>query len=73
MTVLRNRSVNTQDQTSQVIAALLQNLSQAGQGALPAMYRLKRTTQRKCQAVVAAPANPQSLADLIIPENFSRY
>ena len=73
MTVLRNRSVNTQDQTSQVIAASIQNLSQAGQGALPAMYSLKRTIQRKRLAVVAAPPNPQTLADLVIPENFTRY
>ena len=37
MTVLRHRSINTLDQTSQVIAASLQNLSQTGQGAMPAM------------------------------------
>lgn len=73
MTVLRNRSVNTQEQTSQVIAASIQNLSQAGQGAMPAMYSLKRTVQRKRLAVVAAPPNPQTLADLVIPEDFTRY
>ena len=37
MTVLRHRSINTLDQTSHVITASLQNLSQAGQGAMPAM------------------------------------
>ena len=73
MTVLRDRSINTQDQTSQVIAASIRNLSRAGQGALPAMYSLKRTVQRKRLAVVAAPPNPQSLSDLVIPENFTRY
>ena len=73
MTVLRDRSINTQDQTSQVIAASIQNLSRAGQGALPAMYSLKRTVQRKRLAVIAAPPNPGSLADLVIPQNFTRY
>ena len=73
MTVLRSRSINTQDQTAQVIAVSIRNLSQAGQGALPAMYSLKRTVQRKRLAVVAAPPNPQSLADLVIPENFTGY
>ena len=73
MTVLRDRAVNTMDQTAQVVAASLRNLSQAGQGALPAMYSLKRTVQRKRVAMVAAPANPLSLDALVIPEAFTRY
>ena len=73
MTVLRQRSVNTLDNTSQVIAASIRNLSQAGQGALPAMYSLKRTIQRKRVALVAAPPNPQRLGDLVIPLNYTRY
>ena len=73
LTVLRDRAVNTLDQTAQVVSASLRNLSQAGQGALPAMYSLKRTVQRKRVALVAAPANPLSLEDLVIPEDFSRY
>ena len=73
LTVLRDRAVNTLDQTAQVVSASLRNLSQAGQGALPAMYSLKRTVQRERVALVAAPANPLSLEDLVIPEDFSRY
>ena len=73
MTVLRQRSVNTLDNTSQVIAASIRNLSQAGQGALPAMYSLKRTIQRKRVALVAAPPNPQRLGDLVIPLTYTRY
>ena len=73
LTVLRDRAVNTLDQTAQVVAESLQNLSQAGQGSMPAMYSLKRTIQRKRVALVAAPPNPQSLADLVIPEAFSGY
>ena len=37
------------------------------------MYSLKRTVHRKRLAVVASPPNPQSLSDLVIPENFTRY
>ena len=37
------------------------------------MYSFKRTVQRKRLAVVAAPPNPQTLADLVIPEDFTRY
>ena len=54
MTVLRNRSINTLDQTCQVIAASIENLSQAGQGAMPTMYCLKRSVQRKRVGVFAA-------------------
>ena len=60
LTVLRDRAVNTLDQTAQVVAASLQNLSQAGQGSMPAMYSLKRTIQRKRVALVAGPPNPKS-------------
>ena len=73
LTVLRDRAVNTLDQTAQVVSASLRNLSQAGQGALPAMYSLKRTVQRKRVAQVAAPVNPQTLDDLVIPEAFRVY
>ena len=73
MTVLRQSSVNTLDNTSQVIAASIRNISQAGQGALPAMYSMKRTIQRKRVALVAALPNPQRLADLVIPLNYTRY
>ena len=73
LTVLRDRAVNTLDQTAQVVAASLRNLSQAGQGALPAMYSLKRTVQRKRVAQVAGPVNPQTLDDLEIPEAFRGY
>ena len=70
LTVLRDRAVNTLDQTAQVVSTSLRNLSQAGKSALPAMYSLKRTVQRKRVAQAAAPVNPQTLDELVIPEAF---
>ena len=74
LTVLKDRAVNTSDQRAQVVSATLRNLSQAGQGALPAMYKsLKRTVQGKRVAQVAALVNPQTLDDLVIPVAFRGY
>ena len=37
MSVLRHRAINTMEQTAQVLAASMENLSQAGQGAMPSI------------------------------------
>ena len=73
MSVLRHRAINTMEQTAQVLAASVENLSQAGQGAMPSMSNLKRIVQRKRVIVSAAPANPLTLADLVIPERYTNY
>ena len=46
LSVLRERSINTLEQTAQVVATSIENLSQAGQGALPSIRNLKRRVQR---------------------------
>ena len=48
-------------------------MSQAGQGALPSIRNLKRRVQRTRVVVAAGPPNPQNLADLVIPLQFTRY
>ena len=73
LTILRNRAANTIEQTAQVVATSIENLSQAGKGALPSMKNLKRRVQRKRVLVAAGPANPQNLVDLVIPQQFTRY
>ena len=73
LTVLRHRALTTIAQTTQVISASIDNLSQASQGSLPSLRNLKRTVQRQRVANAAAPANPQTLADLVIPERFTTY
>ena len=73
LSVLRNRSVNTLEQTAQVVATSIENLSQAGKGALPSIKNLKRRVQGKRVVAAAGPANPQNLVDLMIPQQFTRY
>ena len=45
MSVLRHRAINTMEQTAQILAASVENLSQAGQGAMPSISNLKRTAK----------------------------
>ena len=73
LTVMRQRAVNTTEQVSQVLAASIENLSQPGRGALPAVSNLKRAIRRKRVMEAAAPANPLNLADLVIPEQYLNY
>ena len=61
------------EQTAQVVATSIENLSQAGKGALPSISNLKRRVQRKRVGVAAGPPNPQNLGDLVIPQEFTRY
>lgn len=73
MTALRDRAANTQDQTARVVSFATDNLSQAAHGALPKIDNMKRTIRRQRVAVQAAPANPASLADLVIPLEYTQY
>ena len=45
LSVLRNRAMNTMEQTSHVIATSLENMSQAGKGSLPTIVNLKRSPE----------------------------
>ena len=70
LTVMRQRAVNTTEQALQVLAASIENLLQAGRGALPAISNLKRAIRKKRVMEAAVPANPLNLADLVIPEQY---
>ena len=71
--VMSNRASNSMEQTAQVVAASIGNLTQAAKGAMPSVSNLKRTIQRKRVVVAAAPANPLSRTDLVIPGRYTTY
>ena len=47
LTMMRNRASNSVEQTAQVLAASIENLTGAGKGAMPSVANLKRTIQKK--------------------------
>ena len=73
LSILRDRSINTMEQTAQVVATSIENLSQAGKGALPSVRNFKGIVQWKRVVVAAGPPNPQNLGDLVIPQEITRY
>uniref|UniRef100_A0A6P7GX96 Uncharacterized protein LOC114343419 n=1 Tax=Diabrotica virgifera virgifera TaxID=50390 RepID=A0A6P7GX96_DIAVI len=58
--------------TQGIIATVSQEVSVGATGQLPSISSLKRTLQNTRQRVEAIPANPRSLTELIIPEEYTR-
>jgi hypothetical protein len=71
--LLKARAVESQDATGRVVAAAVADLTVAGQGQLPPLNHLKRNVQRVRVGNMAAPPNPDSLADLQIPPAYATY
>jgi len=71
MAKIKEIATNSQESTNNVLAAGTINVAPSVSGKLPSVNLIKRTIQRRRQQDNHAPANPTTLADLIIPQEYS--
>jgi len=67
---MKEKATTTQRTTNEVVADSTAGLEPSVAGALSDFNLLKRTVQRKRQIVNHAPANPQNIQELDIPEQY---
>ena len=69
---VKDKAVNTQLSTNNIIAQSSIGVSQATAVQLPSTSSIARTIQRKRQTTSQAPSIPSNLAELIIPDLYSK-
>ena len=69
-TRIKRKAESTQDSTHQIVGNSLLTVSEGIAAKLPKLDSLKRTIQRQCQRVLAAPAQPLNLLELEIPMEY---
>lgn len=73
ITRIKRRAEETVENTSQVINECLANISQASQAALPNNSALRKVIRRKRNQIHAAPLDPVTLQELILPDRYKLY
>ncbi|XP_031338353.1 uncharacterized protein LOC116167424 [Photinus pyralis] len=73
VTKVKKRAVETIEGTIQVINECMVNTTQAAQAVLPNTCSLRKLVRRKRNEVNAAPPNPLTLADLLLPDDYKTY
>ena len=66
-----SRAATSQESTHQIVTAAVNSASPATVGCLPSESVLKRTAQRTRVRAGNAPPNPTSLAELVIPQEYT--
>ncbi|KAI6655653.1 hypothetical protein LOD99_1793 [Oopsacas minuta] len=64
---MKRRARESQDSTHHIVGESLQTASEGTAAKLPKLDSLKRTIQRQRASVLAAPAQPTTLAELALP------
>lgn len=72
-TSIKRQAETTQEQPAVILNDVYQNLSLAVKGKMPSQQALKKVIQRKRTKIEHNPAQPENLADLVIPLNYSKY
>jgi hypothetical protein len=73
VTKMKRRAEETNEGTVVVINECLRNTSQACHGRLPNIGAMRKLIRRKRNEIQAAPPNPTTLEELVIPESYSLY
>lgn len=72
-TVIQKRAEETQEAPAMILIHLYEDASVAVQGRLPSNLAMRKIIQRRRQKIMAAPAQPEGLASLVLPEAYSKY
>ncbi|KAI6651165.1 hypothetical protein LOD99_5516 [Oopsacas minuta] len=72
LVVHEEKSTESQDSTHHIVGESLQTASEGTAAKLPKLDSLKRTIQRQCASVLAAPAQPTTLAELALPAAYQQ-
>ena len=72
LATLKTQTLNTQDLPCQITTQVVLNASRGVAASLPSTALLTRTINRTRKCKSTAPANPTSLTDLQIPEEYTR-
>jgi len=70
---VRERAVNSQENSNQVVRNCVQNISRGARAQLPSNELMKQMVRRKRKQENQAPPAPQNLADLVIPDEWKVY
>uniref|UniRef100_A0A6P7FMX7 Uncharacterized protein LOC114331989 n=1 Tax=Diabrotica virgifera virgifera TaxID=50390 RepID=A0A6P7FMX7_DIAVI len=73
VTKMKKRATETNEGTIVVINECLRNTSQACHGRLPNTGAMRKFIRRKRNEVHAAPSNPTTVEELVIPESYRVY
>lgn len=72
-TAMKRRAHETMEQPSQIITSVIQNIDQATMGQLPTRDAARKTIQRVRRQNAIFPPTPNSLAELVIPDRYTKY
>ncbi|KAI6651166.1 hypothetical protein LOD99_5517 [Oopsacas minuta] len=69
---MKRKARESQDSTHHIVGESLQTASEGTAAKLPKLDSLKRTIQRQCASILAAPAQPTTLAELALPAAYQQ-